>query len=872
MIRQIGKGSYGEVWLGRGVTGALRAVKVVSRADFEHERTFEREFEGIKSFEPISRKHPGLVNILHVGRNRDEGFYYYVMELADDRLSGREIVPELYVARTLSSDITEETRLSMDACASWGAVMADALEHMHQSGLAHRDVKPSNVIFVDGVPKLADIGLVAASGQRTFVGTEGFVPPEGPGEPGADIYSLGMVLYEMSTGNDRLEFPSVPQMRGDEGERRMWRRMNSIVCKACSPSPKDRYGSAREMRNALQAMGAGIDPPSSFSTVLFRMIVFSGLLAAVIVGLRNYDLFGAYAAGKEIAYADLGAGGAPTAPAPVMGVTPPPNIHVPPPVPDPPEAKFGSIKITTIPPGARVIQIGELGKHIDKGETSPDYFDAEVMPGEVAFELVLEGYRTMPVRGFVSVGKTLLLGGKLEFYQPPVEGESWVNSRGIGFAFIDDRHVGERPFSPEEFAEFLAEREGTIDFHRAVVVPAGDPGEESYPTPLVSRQVGSAFCDWLTAEEQRRGFLAEDHYYTLDEGVAHEVRDLVYGKDVFEQRFPLFTSVRRANFATLTVDSEPRGAGIYIRGEYRGTTRGEVPRLRPGPLEIKVRLAGYRQEMRQLELLPGENHQLSVKLRESAGVIFGQPWTNGLGMKMLPLNSGVMMAAWETRVKDFDAFCAAEKRESTHHAAFPQGANHPAVNVNHNDAVAYCEWLTELERGEGLIEPIHSYRLPTDREWSLAAGLESEGGESPAARDRPVKGVFPWGGQWPPSAGVVNLADVSAKDWLPAARVMAGYDDGFARTAPVGSFEPNPLGFYDLAGNVWEWVGEPYGGRSSFKVWAVARGGGYDTSREEHFLSSYRNVQPPDQRGTIHGFRVVLAGGGEEVPSGAGDR
>ena len=74
MIRQIGKGSYGEVWLGRSVTGALRAVKVVRRADFELERTFEREFEGIKSFEPISRKHPGLVNILHIGRKRSKAF------------------------------------------------------------------------------------------------------------------------------------------------------------------------------------------------------------------------------------------------------------------------------------------------------------------------------------------------------------------------------------------------------------------------------------------------------------------------------------------------------------------------------------------------------------------------------------------------------------------------------------------------------------------------------------------------------------------------------------------------------------------------------------------------------------------------------
>src|SRR5438132_4201714 len=84
LLRRIGGGSYGEVWLARNVLGEYRAVKVIYRNNFEHDRPFEREFEGIQKFEPISRTHPSQLNILHAGRNDKEGYFYYVMELADD--------------------------------------------------------------------------------------------------------------------------------------------------------------------------------------------------------------------------------------------------------------------------------------------------------------------------------------------------------------------------------------------------------------------------------------------------------------------------------------------------------------------------------------------------------------------------------------------------------------------------------------------------------------------------------------------------------------------------------------------------------------------------------------------------------------------
>src|SRR5438046_7061731 len=103
VLRVIGRGAYGEIWLARSLTGALRAVKVVHRATFESERAFQREFQGMSSFEPISRAHPGFVDILHVGRTNE--YLYYIMELADDHAAGQKIDILHYVPRTLKTDL-----------------------------------------------------------------------------------------------------------------------------------------------------------------------------------------------------------------------------------------------------------------------------------------------------------------------------------------------------------------------------------------------------------------------------------------------------------------------------------------------------------------------------------------------------------------------------------------------------------------------------------------------------------------------------------------------------------------------------------------------------------------------------------------------
>jgi WD40 repeat protein len=258
LYRLIGKGAYGEVWLARNIMGAWRAVKVVYRDWFGTSRPYEREFEGIRKFEPVSHAHESQLDVLHVGRNDSEGYFYYVLELADDRQCGREIEPDTYQPRTLHSDLQEHRRLPAGQCLQVGITLCKALEHLHSHGLIHRDIKPSNIIFLHGRPMLADIGLVARIDETlSFVGTEGFVPPEGPGSVQADIYSLGKVLYELHTGLDRGNFPELPTMLEPNEDALLARELNLVILKACAPEFGKRHADARELREELELLQNG---------------------------------------------------------------------------------------------------------------------------------------------------------------------------------------------------------------------------------------------------------------------------------------------------------------------------------------------------------------------------------------------------------------------------------------------------------------------------------------------------------------------------------------------------------------------------------------------------------------------------------------
>ena len=195
-----------------------------------------------------------------------------------------------------------------------------------------------------------------------------------------------------------------------------------------------------------------------------------------------------------------------------------------------------------------------------------------------------------------------------------------------------------------------------------------------------------------------------------------------------------------------------------------------------------------------------------------------------------------------------DAFEGRNPTYSWRNPGFPQGDDHPVVNVTWNDAVAMAGWLS---RSEG-----HVYRLPTEAEWEYAARA--------GTRTRYASGDDPES-----LLKVANVFDADAapnwKKW--EGQALAGHD-GHAFTAPVGSYAPNAFGLYDMHGNAWEWtadwhddhyyanspVDDPKGPATGDV--RVRRGGSWHTW-SFYARSSFRNWNTPTTRYTLVGMRLV---------------
>lgn len=251
--------------------------------------------------------------------------------------------------------------------------------------------------------------------------------------------------------------------------------------------------------------------------------------------------------------------------------------------------------------------------------------------------------------------------------------------------------------------------------------------------------------------------------------------------------------------------------------------------------------------------------------------------TNSLNMKFIPVpGTDVLFCIHETRRQDYGEYAAYFTQSPGLNNAWllqnkdgvPAGAepSHPAVGVNWEDAQAFCAWLSRKED--------RLYRLPTDREWSIAVGLGQV--EKPAPDSTPetlgnlLRPIFPWVGSFPPRTGAHagNFADQSWLNAFPSSTSIATYDDGFATTAPVMSFAPNPFGLYDMAGNVGEWCMDWINEKHTERV---LRGSGWADAGDLLLQSANRRSVTPGNRSSQFGFRCVLVPGGKPPPLGEKD-
>jgi len=323
--------------------------------------------------------------------------------------------------------------------------------------------------------------------------------------------------------------------------------------------------------------------------------------------------------------------------------------------------------------------------------------------------------------------------------------------------------------------------------------------------------------------------------------VAHEVRVSLAGHATYSNEISIAAAQRlevRATLKVLTgevvIASRPPGAEVLIDGVSRGTT-DQTLLLEARPHQIEIRLGGYIPYRTVLTPEPGLTQAVRADLKQEGPAGMAKKITSPQGTELVLVGPGrftmgasrrepgrranevlreveitrpFYMAVHEVSNREYREF-ASEHLSGAFGGYNLEIDHHPVVNVTWEDAARFCNWLSEkaglppvyVVRGGTLTprSPLpYGYRLPTEAEWAWAARYP----------DSSTAQKYPWGDSLPVPPQGGNFGDRSAESILKGS--IPDYLDGFPATAPVGSFQANPLGLFNLGGNVSEWVQDIY--------------------------------------------------------------
>jgi formylglycine-generating enzyme required for sulfatase activity len=437
---------------------------------------------------------------------------------------------------------------------------------------------------------------------------------------------------------------------------------------------------------------------------------------------------------------------------------------------------WANVRIESEPAGASVQVDDQL-----RGETP---LDVELLAGLRNLQLSLSGYKTLTLQQSIKAGSDLVLDSIL---LQPADAQLTINSEPAGATVsIDGRYSGKTPIE----VSVSSRKEHQIDLTKAGYRVA-----------------------------KKHVMLAPEEQHSLSLKLSPE-----YGT--------VFLTTQPAD-AQLLIDGKPAGAATR---RLRLTTR---------PHRLEIRKQGYTSQQIPVTPRSGVSQSFAVKLQRTtqtpaikAGTDLSLPktitahggyklhiirpegqFTMGASRRepgrranesrrTIALTRPFFLGTQEVSNAQYRLFRPAHQ-SGTLDGAGLDGDDQPVVNIAWEDAAQYCNWLStkdglpsayQEQAGKlTLVRPPNTgYRLPTEAEWAYAARAYQ--------RSQPAR--YAWSGSYPPTTLAGNYADARIADTL--VDVVPGYDDGYRGTAPPGSYPASPAGWYDLSGNVAEWVNDYY--------------------------------------------------------------
>lgn len=907
--RIIGRGGMGAVYhaiqsnLDREVAIKLLAPELSENPEFE------ARFKGeAKSMAQLN--HTNIVQIYDFGETT-AGHHYISME---------------YVDGTDLQQIIHGDGLPHEETLNVISQICDALEYAHAEGFVHRDIKPANMfINSKGILKVGDFGLakLIADGSAksaldqsgltitgVAMGTPNYIAPEQLEESGvvdqrADLFSLGIMFYEMLTGEiprGAVKFPS-------EKSKQLDVRIDGVVFKAMEPNPGERYQTATDFKADVdrirntpnrfknrrskkrKSRGTGdksenkLPTPRSFLVLLSLLILLSAGIFFIVSNSRpeTASRAGDIAPGSSPAF-----GNRSSLPGPSSGNLEPGFLHGF--VYDKSRKEALPLWIASAYKQKRFISVGASESNGNTLTTAFSWwgiteenelfstYDKRQMPG-----IARQPNGVRRFRDKVGVSKDGTLIAASEFFPPPT-GSSFIDAhRGSDFAIAltsggnavfwksnqrNDHLILPPPETLSNVQTISAEGNLAALLSQTGRVTLWHSGAGLISNALT--EASDIVATSSTVSIAGDGTVHSEIFTDLD--LPGKVVDLDDGNDILALKFQsgdwrlyqkpgsrsessaaviaAFEATSKTRIIDLFVHATEQNESAIVIWLEEGSTGGDH-----APATV---------------FLPADATTSDSPLIESATK--DEPYQNSLGMQFLPVpitgGSGdggkILFSKWETRVSDYRKFHQENPDLEWWDTDFPQTDDHPAVRMPYVDIITFCEWLTKRERESGRLQANEIYRLPTDHEWSCAAGIGhlEDPLATPERKEYRIPALYFWGPDPTPPVGFGNYygSETTVNPFMTSRGTPRGtirdFEDPFDRTAPVGSFTPNGYGLYDMDGNVFEWCQCWFSLQQERKT---LRGGSWGVSLIHSLLISSRLSNSTTIRFDSHGFRCVIA-------------